>query len=253
MPEAILDPIQTDTLPGFLPTFTPSNEVPNPNWPSLPAGQFGGIIVLTGPNGLGEIPPYMRIYQGIVEVFFAWPDTRADVYYHDDRGLGIHLSQVLLNPPSGACCEGGCEQRSACTCTDLAAGTYLGPASSCESACCAPGAVGGLQVFPFAMAWMPDSGGPSITYDIARGRTAGPTFTGDFSGFTEPNGVGCLPGCAVSSISYPIGCMGDPQPGQCDMWVVRARGCSVGSWDEGGFQVGTRDGGSTGIPGTVCP
>ena len=133
-PEDMLDAAQISQLQTHLPTFSAGNEVPNPNWPGVPAGQPAGFLVWAGIDGQGSIPPYMVVRDGVVEVVFAYPDTRADVYYADDNGLEDFLEAELASQPQGACCHGaGCVgEHDVCTCTDLAVGSYLGDATTCD-------------------------------------------------------------------------------------------------------------------------
>ena len=72
--------------------------------------------------------------------------------------------------------------------------------------------------------------------------------------FVTPMGGTCVFGCGLVVSSYANGCKGTPPPTGIDMWLVRERGgMCTGSWDEAGSQAGTRDGGATGVPASVCP
>ncbi len=138
-PEMLLQPQQVQQLMPFLPTFTVSNEIPEPAWGGVPAGQPAGFEIFFDPLHLNPaVPVYLRVFQQAVEVV----QFRFDLniwglfYYNDDRGLEKHL-QVVFQPPVGACCgpDLSCGQTTACACAELD-GFYAGDGIECEAALC---------------------------------------------------------------------------------------------------------------------
>jgi len=146
---------------------------------------------------------------------------------------------------TGRCClPSQCSNLVESDCTSQL-GTYIGDGTTCYVQSVIIGST------KTVLSW---AGNGSGTYDIAFARVVNAAvFNGDFSVFSSPTGGSCASGCGVSTTSYDISCKGVPLPPGMDMWLVRDRGAGCpGSWNDG-YQVGTRDAGSTRVPSAVCP
>ena len=100
--EMTLDPLQVIELQAFYPTFLPSNEVPDPLWPGVPAGEPAGfqLIFDLAADDLA-LPVEARVFQGVVEMVHFRPDLGWRLfYYNDDNGLEEHLT-AIFDPPMG--------------------------------------------------------------------------------------------------------------------------------------------------------
>ena len=130
--EMLLPPPDADLLiVPALPSFAPTNQVPDPQWPGTPAGFPAGFQVMN--LGLTpQLPLYMRVFDGVVEVFFGDITETGMTYYNDNNGLEL-LLQELYHPTVGACCTlDGCLVTTECECVEFVFGEYLGPGSFCE-------------------------------------------------------------------------------------------------------------------------
>jgi hypothetical protein len=134
--EMLLTPPEIFEVANFLPTFAPSNEVPDPEWPGVPAGLPAGFLMINL-NATPELPLYTRAFQGVVEVYFGDLTETGMTYYNDDQGLEEFL-QFFYQPTVGACCsEEGCLVTTECECVEFVWGQYLGDGSTCAD-CAAP-------------------------------------------------------------------------------------------------------------------
>ena len=100
--------MQVIELPAFYPTFAPSNEVPDPQWPGVPTGEPAGfqLIFDLAADDL-VLPVEVRVFQGVVEMVHFRPGFGWGLfYYNDDNGLEDHLTSIF-NPPLAACARGG--------------------------------------------------------------------------------------------------------------------------------------------------
>ncbi len=138
-PEMLLQPLQIDELLPFLPTFSFSNEIPNPDWGGVPAGQPAGFEIFFDQLHLNPtIPVYLRVFEHAVEMVHFRFDLNVWglFYYNDDQGLEKHL-QVIFQPPVGACCgqDLSCAPLTACGCAELG-GFYAGDGVDCSAVIC---------------------------------------------------------------------------------------------------------------------
>jgi len=77
-------------LHAHMPTFSPGNQIPNPDWGTARAGEYGGSAVWPGSPVLG-FPPYVRAFDGAVAVYSDLEATTV-TYYADDHGLENYLA-----------------------------------------------------------------------------------------------------------------------------------------------------------------
>ncbi|MHC4416671.1 MAG: hypothetical protein ACYS0G_15475 [Planctomycetota bacterium] len=170
--ELQLADVQVAELVVFLPSFVPDNQVPDPDWGGVPAGQPAGFEVFFDPAAPDKfLPLYLRVFRQVVEVLHFRPDLDAWglFHYNDDRGLEHHLQQIF-NLPVGACCDlnGACELATPCMCAELG-GSYQGDGVSCDDVTCpvpcpwdldGNGSVGITDLLALLAAWGTDPGGP---------------------------------------------------------------------------------------------
>jgi len=122
-PQRVLTSTEISQLIFFLPSFSPSNQVPDPSWPALPGSALSGLVVITGVDGFGSIPPDMKVHAGVVEVVHAWPDHGGPVFYRDDNGLESFLLSAVLGQQPVACeTDSGVVYVTPCQCSDEALG-----------------------------------------------------------------------------------------------------------------------------------
>lgn len=93
-----LGPIEQDRIRLHLPTISPSNQVPDPLWVEPHVGTPRGYSLLPGQGVLG-FPPYLRVYQGVVAVYFDL-DGQDIRYYRDNNGLQPAIETLLQTVPT---------------------------------------------------------------------------------------------------------------------------------------------------------
>lgn len=93
------------TVPGLqalhahMPTLSPSNQIPDPQWLTPFAGEPRGFAVWPYSPSLG-FPPYLRVFEGAVAVYSDLEGTNI-TYYTDDHGLGAYLGPTAGAPATG--------------------------------------------------------------------------------------------------------------------------------------------------------
>ena len=103
------------------------------------------------------LPTYLRVFQGVVEVFFGEVTETGFSYFADENGLEAFL-EVFFDPVVGACCsDEECTEATECDCVELTVGDYQGDGTGCEDLECpvAPAvSVGGLVAMAILMLGM---------------------------------------------------------------------------------------------------
>lgn len=85
-----------DLLRSHLPDFTPSNQVPDPMWTGVHAGESAGFGITPG-SAVPDFPPFMRVFRGVVAVYLD-PQGMQILYYNDNNGLGQFLIESVPIP-----------------------------------------------------------------------------------------------------------------------------------------------------------
>jgi len=120
-PQKVLTPSETSQLAALLPSLSPGNQVPDPQWADVPAGDLAGYVVAAGVDGMGGIPPYLRAYLGKLEVVLA--DTIGVMFFDDANGVEAFLDQTVMEQATEDCVtEGGTIPLTPCQCSDEAVG-----------------------------------------------------------------------------------------------------------------------------------
>lgn len=141
-----LSPYEQLEVASYLPTFSGGNEVPDPEWAGVLAGESGGFVVFADELAFSPLPAYMRVHLGVVEVFFGDLTETGMSYYNDDQGLKEMLGILFYYAqPLGSCCsDESCDEAPQCTCEALGH-YYQGDATVCDGSC--------PQLTPTSSAW----------------------------------------------------------------------------------------------------
>jgi hypothetical protein len=120
-------------LQPTIPLLDITNEVPDPQWTGVIAGDSAGFGVWAG---IGIVtptfPPYMRVFQGVVAVYDDLDGTTI-TYYNDNNGMEAFLAGLVM--PVGACCilpdPNECAVTTEAECRGLGR-TYRGHGTDCS-------------------------------------------------------------------------------------------------------------------------
>ncbi len=139
-PEMLLQPPQVNQILPFLPSFSPSNQIPNPEWSGVPAGQPAGFEIFFDPENINPFMPlYLRAFHHAVEVVHFRFDLNVwGLFYYNDNNNLEQILQLMFAPPIGACCgeDGSCGPATVCGCAELG-GFYAGDGVECSPDLCA--------------------------------------------------------------------------------------------------------------------
>ncbi len=128
--EVILSDADEAGVLARLPTFSPGNEVPNPQWSGVPAGQSAGLILISDEASGSGLPQYLRVVEGVIEVLPLDLTATSLKYYNDNNGLESLLAALLVPIEGGCCTTTGCVQVPECQCID-SGGDYLSDGTPC--------------------------------------------------------------------------------------------------------------------------